>query len=205
MYEMAAFMSAFTIVYYLILGNDINLVYLRIIDILIGFIVSFGITFILFRHTNEIKLSNTYINLLPKFKNLSNSVIEGGFTIEQNAISNSLTNYHNTIIQSDRRKGLKRYLEIYKNLHDISSLLSNLKAYSDSTDISTTKDALISDINIISTRFEMIEKRVNKLPYYFYDNMEDRILSQDSKIRFLLLEIAKKQDKIISQSDLLIR
>ncbi|MDY6135421.1 FUSC family protein [Campylobacter lanienae] len=205
MYEMAAFMSAFTIVYYLILGNDINLVYLRIIDILIGFIVSFGITFILFRHTNEIKLSNTYINLLPKFKNLSNSVIQGGFTIEQNAISNSLTNYHNTIIQSDRRKGLKRYLEIYKNLHDISSLLSNLKAYSDSTDISTTKDALISDINIISTRFEMIEKRVNKLPYYFYDNMEDRILSQDSKIRFLLLEIAKKQDKIISQSDLLIR
>ena len=172
---------------------------------MIGFIVSFGITFILFRHTNEIKLSNTYINLLPKFKNLSNSVIEGGFTIEQNAISNSLTNYHNTIIQSDRRKGLKRYLEIYKNLHDISSLLSNLKAYSDSTDISTTKDALISDINIISTRFEMIEKRVNKLPYYFYDNMEDRILSQDSKIRFLLLEIAKKQDKIISQSDLLIR
>ncbi|MCI5539186.1 MAG: FUSC family protein [Campylobacter lanienae] len=204
-YEMAAFMSAFTIVYYLILGNDINLVYLRIIDILIGFIVSFGITFILFRHTNEIELSNSYINLLPKFKNLSNSVIEGGFTIEQNAISNSLTNYHNTIIQSDRRKGLKRYLEIYKNLHDISSLLSNLKAYSDSTDISTTKDALISDINIISTRFEMIEKRVNKLPYYFYDNMEDRILSQDSKIRFLLLEIAKKQDKIISQSDLLIR
>lgn len=205
MYEMAAFMSAFTIVYYLILGNDINLVYLRIIDILIGFIVSFGITFILFRHTNEIKLSNSYINLLPKFKNLSNSVIEGRFTIEQNAISNSLTNYHNTIIQSDRRKGLKRYLEIYKNLHDISSLLSNLKAYSDSTDISTTKDALISDINIISTRFEMIEKRVNKLPYYFYENMEDRILSQDSKIRFLLLEIAKKQDKIISQSDLLIR
>ena len=204
-YEMAAFMSAFTIVYYLILGNDINLVYLRIIDILIGFIVSFGITFILFRHTNEIEFSNTYINLLPKFKNLSNSVIEGRFTIEQNAISNSLTNYHNTIIQSDRRKGLKRYLEIYKNLHDISSLLSNLKAYSDSTDISTTKDALISDINIISTRFEMIEKRVNKLPYYFYDNMEDRILSQDSKIRFLLLEIAKKQDKIISQSDLLIR
>ncbi|WP_096028878.1 FUSC family protein [Campylobacter lanienae] len=204
-YEMAAFMSAFTIVYYLILDNNINLVYLRIIDILIGFIVSFGITFILFRHTNEIKLSNTYINLLPKFKNLSNSVIEGRFTIEQNAISNSLTNYHNTIIQSDRRKGLKRYLEIYKNLHDISSLLSNLKAYSDSTDISTTKDALNSDINIISTRFEMIEKRVNKLPYYFYDNMEDRILSQDSKIRFLLLEIAKKQDKIISQSDLLIR
>ncbi|WP_167368922.1 MULTISPECIES: hypothetical protein [Campylobacter] len=51
----------------------------------------------------------------------------------------------------------------------------------------------------------MIEKRVNKLPYYFYENMEDRILSQDSKIRFLLLEIAKKQDKIISQSDLLIR
>ena len=204
-YAMAAFMCAFTMVYSLILGNAISVVYIRIIDILIGFILSFVAAFILFRHTNEIKLSNTYINLLPKFKNLSNSVIEGRFTIEQNAISNSLTNYHNTIIQSDRRKGLKRYLEIYKNLHDISSLLSNLKAYSDSTDISTTKDALISDINIISTRFEMIEKRVNKLPYYFYDNMEDRILSQDSKIRFLLLEIAKKQDKIISQSDLLIR
>ena len=61
------------------------------------------------------------------------------------------------------------------------------------------------DINIISTRFEMIEKRVNKLPYYFYDNMEGRILSQDIKIKFLLLEIAKKQDRIIAQSDLLIR
>ena len=51
----------------------------------------------------------------------------------------------------------------------------------------------------------MIEKRVNKLPYYFYDNMEDRILSQDKQIKFLLLEIAKRQDKMISQSDLLIR
>ncbi|WP_180380488.1 hypothetical protein, partial [Campylobacter devanensis] len=97
----------------------------------------------------------------------------------------------------------------YKNLHDISSLLSNLKVYTDSLKQSnkliTTKDALNSDINIISTRFEMIEKRVNKLPYYFYDNMEDRILSQDIKIKFLLLEIAKRQDRIIAQSDLLIR
>ncbi|WP_086238725.1 FUSC family protein [Campylobacter devanensis] len=208
-YAMAAFMCAFTMVYSLILGNAISVVYIRIIDILIGFILSFVAAFILFRHTNEIKLSNSYINLLPKFKNLSNSVIQGRFSIEQNAISNSLTNYHNTITQSDRNKELKRYLEIYKNLHDISSLLSNLKVYTDSLKQSnkliTTKDALNSDINIISTRFEMIEKRVNKLPYYFYENMEDRILSQDSKIRFLLLEIAKKQDKIISQSDLLIR
>ena len=208
-YAMAAFMCAFTMVYSLILGNAISVVYIRIIDILIGFILSFVAAFILFRHTNEIKLSNTYINLLPKFKNLSNSVIEGRFSIEQNAISNSLTNYHNTITQSDRNKELKRYLEIYKNLHDISSLLSNLKVYTDSLKQSnkliTTKDALNSDINIISTRFEMIEKRVNKLPYYFYDNMEDRILSQDIKIKFLLLEIAKKQDRIIAQSDLLIR
>ncbi|WP_086301054.1 FUSC family protein [Campylobacter devanensis] len=208
-YAMAAFMCAFTMVYSLILGNAISVVYIRIIDILIGFILSFVAAFILFRHTNEIKLSNSYINLLPKFKNLSNSVIQGRFSIEQNAISNSLTNYHNTITQSDRNKELKRYLEIYKNLHDISSLLSNLKVYTDSLKQSnkliTTKDALNSDINIISTRFEMIEKRVNKLPYYFYDNMEDRILSQDSKIRFLLLEIAKRQDRIIAQSDLLIR
>ncbi|WP_086306761.1 FUSC family protein [Campylobacter devanensis] len=208
-YAMAAFMCAFTMVYSLILGNAISVVYIRIIDILIGFILSFVAAFILFRHTNEIKLSNTYINLLPKFKNLSNSVIQGRFSIEQNAISNSLTNYHNTITQSDRNKELKRYLEIYKNLQDISSLLSNLKVYTDSLKQSnkliTTKDALNSDINIISTRFEMIEKRVNKLPYYFYENMEDRILSQDSKIRFLLLEIAKRQDRIIAQSDLLIR
>ncbi|WP_086280585.1 FUSC family protein [Campylobacter devanensis] len=208
-YAMAAFMCAFAMVYSLILGNAISVVYIRIIDILIGFILSFVAAFILFRHTNEIKLSNSYINLLPKFKNLSNSVIQGRFSIEQNAISNSLTNYHNTITQSDRNKELKRYLEIYKNLHDISSLLSNLKVYTDSLKQSnkliTAKDALNSDINIISTRFEMIEKRVNKLPYYFYENMEDRILSQDSKIRFLLLEIAKRQDRIIAQSDLLIR
>ncbi|WP_086278057.1 FUSC family protein, partial [Campylobacter devanensis] len=131
-YAMAAFMCAFTMVYSLILGNAISVVYIRIIDILIGFILSFVAAFILFRHTNEIKLSNTYINLLPKFKNLSNSVIQGKFSIEQNVISNSLTNYHNTITQSDRNKELKRYLEIYKNLHDISSLLSNLKVYTDS-------------------------------------------------------------------------
>lgn len=208
-YAMAAFMCAFAMVYSLILGNAISVVYIRIIDILIGFIVSFGVAFVLFRHTNEIKLSDTYIKLLPKFKNLSSSIIEGRFTIELNAISNNLTSYHNTITQSDRNKELKRYLEIYKNLHDISSLLSNLKVYTDSLKQSnkliTAKDALNSDINIIATRFEMIEKRVNKLPYYFYDNMEDRILSQDIKIKFLLLEIAKRQDRIIAQSDLLIR
>jgi uncharacterized membrane protein YccC len=206
---MAAFMSAFAMVYSLILGNAADVVYIRIIDILIGFILSFVVAFVLFRHTNEIKLSDTYIKLLPKFKNLSSSIIEGRFTIELNAISNNLTSYHNTITQSDRNKELKRYLEIYKNLHDISSLLSNLKVYTDSLKQSnkliTAKDALNSDINIIATRFEMIEKRVNKLPYYFYDNMEDRILSQDIKIKFLLLEIAKRQDRIIAQSDLLIR
>ena len=208
-YAMAAFMSAFAMAYSLILGDAANMVYIRIIDILIGFIVAFVVAFVLFRHTNEIKLSDTYIKLLPKFKSLSSSVVEGRFTIELNAILNSLTSYHNTITQSDRSKELKRYLEIYKNLHDISSLLSNLKAYTDSLrrlgKLTTAKDALNSDINIISTRFEMIQKRVNKLPYYFYDNMEDRILSQDIKIKFLLLEIAKRQDKIIAQSDLLIR
>lgn len=208
-YAMAAFMSAFAMAYSLILGNAADVVYIRIIDILIGFILSFVVAFVLFRHTNEIKLSDTYIKLLPKFKNLSSSIIEGRFTIELNAISNNLTSYHNTITQSDRNKELKRYLEIYKNLHDISSLLSNLKVYTDSLKQSnkliTAKDALNSDINIIATRFEMIEKRVNKLPYYFYDNMEDRILSQDIKIKFLLLEIAKRQDRIIAQSDLLIR
>ena len=52
---------------------------------------------------------------------------------------------------------------------------------------------------------ESLKSAVNKLPYYFYDNMEDRILSQDIKIKFLLLEIAKRQDRIITQSDLLIR
>lgn len=208
-YAMGAFMGAFAMAYSLILGNSMEMVYIRIIDILIGFIVSFGVAFMLFRHTNEIKLSNTYIKLLPKFKKLSNSVIEGRFTIEQNEILNSLTWYHNTITQSDRGKELKRYLEIYRNLYDISSLLSNLKAYTQwlnhPSKPNGAKDALISDINIISTRFEMIEKRVDKLPYYFYDNMESRILSQDKKIRFLLLEIAKRQDRIIAYSDLLIR
>jgi len=164
---------------------------------------------VLFRHTNEIILSHTYIKLLPKFKNLSSSLLESSFNTQQNVILNNLTKYHNTITQSDRSKEIKRYLEIYKNLQDISSLLSNLKAYTDllnkSTKLNIVKDALISDINIISTRFEMIEKRVNKLPYYFYDNMEDRILSQDKQIKFLLLEIAKRQDRIIAQSDLLIR
>ncbi|ARR00431.1 FUSC family protein [Campylobacter porcelli] len=208
-YAMGAFMGAFAMAYSLILGNSMEMVYIRIIDILIGFIVSFGVAFMLFRHTNEIKLSNTYIELLPKFKKLSNSVIEGRFTIEQNEILNSLTWYHNTITQSDRSKELKRYLEIYRNLYDISSLLSNLKVYTQwlnhPSKPNGAKDALISDINIISTRFEMIEKRVDKLPYYFYDNMESRILSQDKKIRFLLLEIAKRQDRIIAYSDLLIR
>ncbi len=208
-YAMAAFMCAFAMVYSLILGNAISVVYIRIIDILIGFIVSFGVAFVLFRHTNEIILSHTYIKLLPKFKNLSSSLLESSFNTQQNVILNNLTKYHNTITQSDRSKEIKRYLEIYKNLQDISSLLSNLKAYTDllnkSTKLNIVKDALISDINIISTRFEMIEKRVNKLPYYFYDNMEDRILSQDKQIKFLLLQIAKRQDKMISQSDLLIR
>ncbi len=40
-------------------------------------------------------------------------------------------------------------------------------------------------MNIIITRFEMIGKKLNKLPYYFYDDVEDKLICNDEKISYL--------------------
>ncbi|OCR95972.1 fusaric acid resistance protein [Campylobacter fetus subsp. testudinum] len=205
------FMLAFTLIFSMIKTDFIDLVVFRVTDILIGFFVAFGITVLFFRRSTELKLSSNFDALIKKLDMLARSIHhnqKGKFVVKENSVLNGLSDYKTAVLES-RSENSKIYLEIYKNLYEINSLLINLKDYIKSiqnTDkFNITEAHFNSDINIIITRFEMIGKKLNKLPYYFYDNVEDKLICNDEKIRYLLEIIAQKQAKIMANTELFIR
>ncbi|ANE35615.1 integral membrane protein, YccS/YhfK family [Campylobacter iguaniorum] len=204
-YFSSVFMATFTLVFSEIKADFLELVVARFADILIGFFVAFGVTFLLFRKASAIKLNSNLSSVIARLNKLSNFFSQSQkakFIISEKSVLTSLNIYKKAILENDKRefKYFKTSLEIYKNLEEINGLIINLKDYIKSIKhdkLDLIKLALESDIKIISTRFEMIEKKLNKLPYYFYDSVEDKLMCHDKTITYLLNLIASKQTKVM--------
>lgn len=210
-YFTSMFMLAFTLIFSVIKTDFIDLIIFRVTDILIGFFVAFGVTVLFFRRSTELKLSSNFDTLIKKLDILAKSIYnqKGKFVVKENSVLIALSGYKTAVLENDRSKNFKIYLEIYKNLYEINSLLINLKDYIKSIQNKDKFDIIEahfnSDMNIIITRFEMIGKKLNKLPYYFYDDVEDKLICNDEKISYLLKIIAEKQAKIMANTELFIR
>ncbi len=176
-YFTSMFMLAFTLIFSVIKTDFIDLIIFRVTDILIGFFVAFGVTVLFFRRSTELKLSSNFDTLIKKLDILAKSIYnqKGKFVVKENSVLIALSGYKTAVLENDRSKNFKIYLEIYKNLYEINSLLINLKDYIESIQNKDKFDIIEahfnSDMNIIITRFEMIGKKLNKLPYYFYDDV----------------------------------
>ncbi|CUU81516.1 FUSC family protein [Campylobacter hyointestinalis] len=201
-YFSSAFMTTFVLVFSVIKTDFLELIIYRVTDVLIGFLVAFGVSFIFFRKIGEQKLTSNLLLVTLSLSKLTACLIHknGNFATYEKAVLKDLNTYKQAVLEGDKRdySGFKASLEIYKNLSEINSLIINLKDYIKLLKHSGWNDYMTftSDINIIKTRFEMIEKKVNKLPYYFYDTLDDKVISEDKKIIYLIKLIADRQNKI---------
>ena len=64
------------------------------------------------------------------------------------------------------------------------------------------RSPLSSDIKMLCDRFEMLDKKIDGLPYYFLENAEEKLLCKDEKIVKLLGRIILKQNDIYSLTSL---
>lgn len=196
-YFYIAFMTAFVMCFYLIQPDFLTLVLLRFIDICIGFVIAFAISFAFKNRSNKLLLNAKFHEVL---KALHNLLSLSGFAKKESLAVRALNNYKTAITQSDGRSfgELKTSLLLYKNLEELNSLISNLRDYTKVNGAQLRHDAALeNDIKIIAVRFEMIDKKLCALPYYFYDNLDERWLCKDSRAHFLLRQIASLQEKII--------
>lgn len=207
LYFATIFMATFTMVFSILKSDFLELIIFRLADIFIGFLVALTVTMLFFRHSSEIKLVSKLCLAINKLSKLAKSFLlsktNSKFIISEKEVMSSINLYKATILENDRRKfsKFKNSLEIYKNLYEINSIIINLKDYIRSIEeekFNLMHSHLKSDVNIIITQFEMIDKKIHKLPYYFYESFDDKLMCEDEKIKYLLGLIASRQVKILN-------
>ncbi len=193
-YFSVAFMTAFVMIFYLMQHNFVELVLLRVVDILAGFLIAFALSFAFKNHSNRLILKAKFTKTLNLVSELM--LFKSFVKVEKDAIG-ALQEYKLAIRQSDKRgiAALRRSLTLFKSLHETNLLISNLRDYTKIRAIRGESDFL-NDTKIIITRFEMIKKKIDKLPNYFYDDLEDKWFSKDEKLLYILRRIANEQRKI---------
>ncbi len=197
-YFYVAFMAAFVMVFYLIQPHFLALVLWRFADIFIGFLLAFGLSFAFKNRSNRLILKTKFQAVLRALKNLLEL---RDFAKKEGAALAALADYKTAIRQSDGRTfgELRTSLTLYKALEETNSLIANLRDYTRAGAVARTDAALANDVKIIAVRFEMIEKKLCALPYYFYDDVEARWLCRDERALFLLRKIAALQEVVVKR------
>ncbi|MDL0089128.1 FUSC family protein [Campylobacter gastrosuis] len=189
------FMSEFCIIYSFIRSDFLDVVMLRLFDILIGF----GLVFVI----SMLTLPKDRSEFNAKFKKILNDFTD--------FIQNNLTNfsqdgflkYQNTIIKdiSDYKElldnvKLKNIDKVYINLNKINGGIINLKTYINENKIENDVN-LQSDIKTLNSRFEMLNKKIDGLPFYFISEIDDKLIyKDDAKISKLIMQIALMQNEL---------
>ncbi|MBR8462703.1 FUSC family protein [Campylobacter sp. faydin G-140] len=199
-----AFMFEFSLVFYMIKNDFLQLVLQRLTDIMIGFMLVFVVS--LFTATKDTKqLKAKLKSSLMNFKNfIDTTLIERKghtFSIQEIDIANAIRSYEQELWQSDiseqKRYELRQICNILNDANiDLIKLRNYLKFLNQNelmVDVS-----LKNDLDILSSRFEMLSRKVDNLPYYFLQNAKDKLLCNDERVQKLSTSIITKQNEIYS-------
>lgn len=176
------------------LGLDYErLIFFRLLDFVIAFFIVYIFSFI-WPSKSEDDIKPTLIETVINLKLFLTNVIkkEDFFELENKLLSN-LRNLKNLLYETRNKKNKINQINLLESLVELNNLCISLNdyIYSKYNKLELKEQ---SDIGILITRFKMIENINNDLPYYFYDEIEDKLLSQDVKIRYFIKQISSRQD-----------
>lgn len=195
------FMFEFSLVFSFIKDNFLSLILYRIFDVILGFIVVYIVSiFTMPQDIEDVKLKLRTV--LKEIINFFNATLiehkKGSFIVGEQKIHSSIIQLRSAANQSKNEK----MLIIAKTLSSINTDLLNLRNYIKllkAQNINSHEASIQSDMQMLSRRFEMMDKKLMNLPYYFVEDIDDKILSkEDAKLLYLVSNIAKKQLQIYS-------
>ncbi|MSN96242.1 FUSC family protein [Campylobacter sp. FMV-PI01] len=183
------FMAGLTIYFSIITSNFSILMSIRFFDTLIGFILAILISNFIWPVKNKDEIMPKFKQINVNFKNLVLNLIkedDKNFNDLLNQITLNLNNF-NVLIKSSKKD---EFLEIYNDFKTLYFCFFHIKFYINNQNFELLK----IDLTLLKERFDMIENKINALPFYFYE--EPIFLIQEKEILKLLNAIFKAQERI---------
>lgn len=179
------------VIFFAYLGLDFKMLILfRLTDFIIAFIIVYIFSYIWpIKSENDIK--PTIKESTENIKFFLTSIVNRNKYFEaENKVLLSIKKLKDLLDESKHSNFL-----ILEEIIEINNLCINLNDYIYSKN-SKVDLKLDSDIKILITRFEMLNKASDNLPFYFYKEVSDKFLSTDNKIKYFLEQIGKRQDNL---------
>lgn len=179
------------VIFFAYLGLDFErLILFRLADFIAAFVIVYVFSYIWpIKSENDIK--PTIQETTKNIQNFLTSIINRSKYFEaENSVLLSIKKLRNLLDESKNKNSL-----IFEAIIEINNLCINLNDYIYNKH-SKVDLKLDTDIKILITRFEMLRKASDDLPFYFYEDVSDKFLSTDSKIKYFLEQIGKRQDTL---------
>lgn len=188
-----AITACLCIYYSVISSNYLGLVIIRSQDILISFVISMLISYLIWPSKSQNTLYKTFLTLLQDCSELLGVSDNEEISIKKYQLIKDLESFTNLLEELKGSRVFKKFLNmqvVIENLHMGISNLQNLET--------KAKDAhLNTDINMLQTRFTMLQAKANKKPYYFYPpkQISKSLACKDDKLWHSLYFIALEQHR----------
>lgn len=199
--------SACLCIYFSFISNNyFTLIAVRSIDVLISFIIAMGVSYYIWPSKSEVALKNLFLSLLDDLSKLLKAIAgqDSDYYDLKHKLVEDMESFSNLTQELGKARNNKDFVNMQLLIENINLSLANLEGQ-----IGELKKPelveLLSDVKILNTRFEMLENKANKKPYYFYPNNELKksLLSKDKKLRANLHYIGLEQYrayKIVSKN-----
>ncbi|WP_133169602.1 FUSC family protein [Campylobacter blaseri] len=186
---------AMTFLFSIISNNFSELIMFRFLSMCFGFAIALLISKLFWpiRSKDEIMplFKQNITDLSKLMKDIATAENDINIRERIGTILKNLNEFNN-IIKSSKK-------DSYQKLHDFSMNIT-LNLFRLTTYINSIKienyDIIKNDLTILRRRFDMIDKKLNHLPYYFYENSSELFLNKDKRILLLMERIAKDQEDI---------
>ncbi|PAF54184.1 hypothetical protein BKH42_01355 [Helicobacter sp. 13S00482-2] len=205
-------MIAFVMMFAMLREDFLELIFGRLLDILIAFCVVFGaFWFIWPKYSGDDVLPNIRQNIsfLEKilsfiYKNLDNLSLkkreflslESEFFNQYNLLATSISDAKeekNTYSKTDI-KNAQTALEMIDLLNQSTNKLYDYLCVFE--DMAENKEIFNNDIRLILTRYEMLVKLIDRLPYYFKEEKDGRFLALDDKFNMMVEDVFMLQNQL---------
>ncbi|MDO7252675.1 FUSC family protein [Helicobacter cappadocius] len=205
-------MVAFVMMFSMLREDFLELIFGRLLDILIAFCVVFGaFWFIWPKYSGDdvmpsIKENITFLQKLLALidKNLENLSVkkrefinlESGFFNQYNLLSASINDAKeekNTYSKKDIANAQKA-LESIDSLNQSTNKLYDYLCHFEN--LNENKEIFNNDVKLVLTRYEMLIKLIDGLPYYFKEEKDGRFLATDDKFNMMIEDIFILQNQL---------
>lgn len=181
-------------IFFASLGLDYEkLIFVRVLDFIISFFIVYVFSF-LWPSKSQDNIKPILKNIIKNQEILLGCILKReNFVDKEEDILNDFSNLKNCLLESKNRHNKITYTKLLDSLLEINNLCISFNDY---MNVKYNKISPLeqSDINILITRFKMMINVSDDLPYYFYDEIGDKILTQDYKVRYFIEQISKRQD-----------